>query len=76
MITLFCSLSFFQVAAQDPQREWTEGGELENVEIEIVKEREITLPPANRNFEKVPPRSPLSLRSPTTLNHLVFRRPN
>lgn len=31
-------------------------GELESVEIEIVKERQITLPKANRHFEKVPPR--------------------
>lgn len=33
-----------------------EGGELENVEIEIIKDRQIVLPKANRNFEKVPPR--------------------
>src|SRR5688572_15115208 len=32
-----------------------EEGNLDDVEIEIVKERQITLPPANRNFEKVPP---------------------
>lgn len=31
-------------------------GELESVEIEIVKDRQIVLPKANRNFEKVPPR--------------------
>ncbi len=30
--------------------------ELEDVTIEIVEEREITLPPAIRNYEKVPPR--------------------
>ncbi len=30
-------------------------GEIEDVEIEIIKEREITLPRAIRNFEKVPP---------------------
>jgi hypothetical protein len=33
-----------------------EGGELKAVEIEIVKEREITLPQANRLFDKIPPR--------------------
>jgi hypothetical protein len=33
-----------------------EGGEIENVEIEIVKEKQITMPRASRNFEKVPPR--------------------
>lgn len=33
-----------------------EGGEIKPVEIEIVKEREITLPQANRLFDKIPPR--------------------
>lgn len=36
------------------QEKWGEG-ELEDVEIEIVKERQITLPKANRNFEKILP---------------------
>jgi hypothetical protein len=36
-------------------QEW-DGGDLEDVEIEIIKERQITLPQANRNFEKIPPR--------------------
>lgn len=35
-------------------QEW--GGEIESVEIEIVKERQIALPRANRAFDKVPPR--------------------
>lgn len=33
-----------------------EEGGIEAVEIEIVKEKQITMPKANRNFEKVPPR--------------------
>ena len=33
-----------------------QGTDLEDVEIEIVKERQITLPQATRNFEKIPPR--------------------
>ena len=41
--------------AQDPKKTWTDG-EIENMEIEIVKEREIILPEADRNFEKIPPR--------------------
>lgn len=44
--------------AQEKEKEkekWGEG-EIEKVEIEIVKERQITLPKANRNFEKIPPR--------------------
>jgi hypothetical protein len=40
------------VVAQPTDR----SGNLEDVEIEIVKERQITLPPATRNFEKIPPR--------------------
>lgn len=38
------------------QEEWEKNdGEIEDVEIQIVKDREITLPKANRNFEKIPP---------------------
>ncbi|GAA0894790.1 TonB-dependent receptor [Fulvivirga kasyanovii] len=40
------------LSAQDG---WENDGEIENVEIEIVKDREIKLPAANRNFEKIPP---------------------
>lgn len=40
---------------QKEKEKWGEG-EIEKVEIEIVKEREIVLTKANRNFEKVPPR--------------------
>ncbi|HET9487158.1 MAG TPA: hypothetical protein VFO54_06980 [Chryseosolibacter sp.] len=41
-----------------------EEGDLEDVEIEIVKERQITLPPATRNFEKIPPR-PAEINKPS-----------
>jgi hypothetical protein len=37
------------------QQEWGDG-EIKDVEIEIVKDRVITLPHANRLYEKVPPR--------------------
>lgn len=43
------------VGSSFAQEKWGEG-EIEKVEIEIVKEREVTVPKANRNFEKVPPR--------------------
>lgn len=36
-------------------QEW-ESGELKDVEIEIVKDRQIVLPKANRLFDKIPPR--------------------
>jgi hypothetical protein len=45
LVVVTCSLQ-----AQD---KWGEG-EIEKVEIEIVKERQIILPKANRNFQKVP----------------------
>lgn len=41
--------------AQPGQQEW-ESGEIKDVEIEIVKPRQIVLPQANRLFEKIPPR--------------------
>ncbi|MBS1950920.1 MAG: hypothetical protein OJF59_003310 [Cytophagales bacterium] len=49
--------SFFSVSgqAQDQKEKWGEG-EIEKVEIQITKNRQITLPQASRNFEKVPPR--------------------
>ena len=58
--------------AQDPKKEWTGDGEIENVEIEIVKEREITLPQANRNFEKIPPRPAEAIKPPITYDFQSF----
>jgi hypothetical protein len=45
------------------QQDWDKG-ELEDVEIEIVKERQITLPKASRNFEKIPPRPSEPIKPP------------
>lgn len=45
------------------QDEWEEG-ELESVQIEIVKERQINLPPANRKFEKIPPLPAETIKAP------------
>ncbi len=53
MLLLAMTGSFSSLQAQE---KWEEGGEIESVEIEIVKERQITLPKASRNFEKIPPR--------------------
>lgn len=59
--------------AQDPKKkEWNEDGEIENVEIEIVKERQITLPTANRNFEKIPPRPSEAIKPPITYDFKSF----
>src|SRR5687768_3275364 len=56
---------------QDPKKQWTDG-EIENVEIEIVKEREIILPPADRNFEKIPPRPSEPIKPPITYDFKSF----
>ncbi len=49
-----------------------EGGKLEAVEIEIVKEREITLPKASRNFEKIAPRPSEPIKPPITYDFQSF----
>lgn len=76
MIPVGMSFVFFlgsiDARAQDPKKQWTEDGEIENVEIEIIKEREITLPPANRNFEKIPPRASEPIKPPITYDFKSF----
>ena len=67
-ICLFLTLA---AKAQEPAKTWTDG-EIENVEIEIVKEREITLPSAERNFEKIPPRPSEPIRPPITYDFKPF----
>lgn len=69
LVFLLCSID---TSAQDPKKQWTEDGEIENVEIEIIKEREITLPPANRNFEKIPPRASEPIKPPITYDFKSF----
>ncbi|MEM9857149.1 MAG: hypothetical protein AAF843_07325 [Bacteroidota bacterium] len=46
---------FLVPAISYSQEDWENDGEIEDVEIEIVKDRQINLPKANRNFEKIPP---------------------
>lgn len=70
-LTLLASLvgvSIITVAQEKEKEKWGEG-EIEKVEIEIVKERQIVLPKANRNFEKYHRAlwNQLSLRSRMTL---------
>jgi hypothetical protein len=47
-------------------------GELEAVEIEIVKERQISLPKADRNFEKIPPRPSEPIKPPIQYDFKPF----
>jgi len=52
VLFLVCGFAF---DALGQQGDWNREGDLEDVEIEIVKEREVSLPPAARSFEKIPP---------------------
>ena len=53
---IFIALIFLSATTVAYAQEDKEGGAIENVEIEIVKVKQITMPKASRNFEKIPPR--------------------
>ena len=53
------------------QQEWGDG-EIQAVEIEIVKDRQITLPKANRYFEKIPPRPAETISPAITYSFKAF----
>ncbi|MBL7857628.1 MAG: hypothetical protein JNM57_08055 [Cyclobacteriaceae bacterium] len=63
-------ISPLMLAAQDKTKDWE--GALDAVEIEIVKERQITLPKASRNFEKIPPRASEPIKPPITYDFRAF----
>lgn len=52
-ILIFIFLGTPLFAQEDPN--WEEEGEIEEAEVVIEKDRQIELPRANRNFERVPP---------------------
>jgi hypothetical protein len=60
------------------QNQWDTDGGVENVEIEIVKERQIVLPAASRNFEKVPPRpvEPIKPEITYSFKNILFSAPD
>ena len=53
------------------QKEWTDGS-LDPIEIEIVTERDIKLPRANRNYERIPPTATQQAKAPVTYNFRSF----
>ena len=53
------------------EQQWEEG-DLEDVEIEIIKERQIILPKASRNFEKIPPKASEPIKAPIQYNFRSF----
>ncbi len=62
---LLVFLILFGMTPDAYSQDWE--GEIQDVEIVIVKDREITLPPANRIFDKVPPVP--APRIPTTVTY-------
>lgn len=72
ILTTVLALGVAHVAMAQ-QEQWGDGGEIESVEIEIVKERQITLPRANRNFDKIPPRPAEPILPPMTYDFKGFR---
>jgi hypothetical protein len=72
LILILTSISSF---AQDPkkkEKEWDTDGEIEDVEVVIEKERQIELPTADRNFEKIPPRASEPIKPPITYDFRSF----
>ncbi len=69
---LFLCIHSSQAHAQE-QWEKEGEGEIKDVEIEIVKDRQITLPRANRNFDKVPPRPYEPIQPVITYEFKKFR---
>ncbi|MEJ7645834.1 MAG: hypothetical protein WKF87_14665 [Chryseolinea sp.] len=74
---VLCFLAAFtsgtSIKAQDVKdKDWEGDGEIQNVEIEIVKERQIVLPEANRNFDKIPPQSSEPIKPPITYDFKTF----
>jgi len=65
-------------AFSQDQKDKTGEGEIEKVEIEIVKNREVTVPQAARNFEKVPPRATEPIKPEITyqFRNLSFNVPD
>src|SRR5687767_464395 len=53
------------------QDEWDQA-ELDEVKVDIIEKREINLPPASRNFEKIPPRPAEATRPPFEYNFRPF----
>src|SRR5258706_2071167 len=53
-------------------------GEIERVEVEIIKNREVSVPQAARNFEKIPPRpvEPIKPQISYQFKNLSFHVPD
>jgi hypothetical protein len=68
---LSLTLILFATVAVFAQQEW-ESGEIKDVQIEIVKDRQIVLPQANRLFEKISPRPVENARQQVSYDFKAF----
>jgi hypothetical protein len=78
-IRLIAGLAFMVISLSSfAQQEWEKDGGIPNAEIEIVKDRKITLPQADRNFDKIPPRpaEPLHPEIVYDFKNLRFNTPD
>lgn len=66
LVVLLSGYSLLSFSQQQPWEE--EEGDIEDAQVIIEKDREIELPKANRNFERVPP-LPIQTPSNTKLNY-------
>src|SRR5947209_5735479 len=74
LLPVFLLLPFLAQA----QKEWEKEGGIPNAEIEIVKDRQITLPPADRIFDKIAPRpaEPIKPEIVYQFRNLKFNTPD
>ncbi len=72
------ALLFILVPLLSYSQEWEKDKAIPSAEIEIIKDRQITLPPADRNFEKIPPRpaEPVKPEMVYELKNLRFNTPD
>ncbi|MBX2893861.1 MAG: TonB-dependent receptor [Cyclobacteriaceae bacterium] len=73
----FIAITLAIPALAQPPEKWGEG-EIEKVEIQITKEKQITLPQAIRNYEKIPPRpaEPIKPEIKYDFKNLSFNTPD
>src|SRR6187455_2000510 len=72
LATFLLAMTSFLCFAQDPKDTKGEKGELQDMTIEIVKDRQVTVPKANRNFDKIPPRPAETIKPPITYEFQSF----
>jgi len=67
---VFLLFTSFFVLAQETDPDWEQEGEIDDAEVVIEKDREITLPTASRRYEPIPP---VEISRPTTSINYRFQ---